>query len=138
VGVEEESVLAGSMDEKGLSRWVGDDRVNRTEPTQGMPDRGACPSKGVDGAMNPTSSGCGGGGDKGRREQSSMAEMPCVPLWAASNWGSIPRTQVAPVPCMPAILLLAFPGHSRGSFPILPESPRTALPLLALPQHLGM
>lgn len=36
--MKEESVLAGPMDEKGLSRWVGDDQVNRMEPTQGMPE----------------------------------------------------------------------------------------------------
>lgn len=141
--MEEEPVLAGSMDEKGLSRWVGDNRVNRMEPTQGMPNRGTYPSKGVDGAVNLMSSGSGGsplegGVGKGRKVQSSVAERPRVPLWAATNWGSIPHTQVAPVPCMLAIMLLALPCHSHRSFPVLPKSPRAALPLLALTQHLGM
>lgn len=43
--MEEESVLAGSMDEKGLSRWVGVDQVNRMEPTQGMQTEGCAQAK---------------------------------------------------------------------------------------------
>lgn len=48
--MKEESVLAGSMDEKGLSRWVGADRVNRREHTQGMPSRGNVPKRRCGGA----------------------------------------------------------------------------------------
>lgn len=57
--MKEESVLAGSMDdEKGLSRWVGVDWVNRMEHTQGMPNRDV-PKPRCGGVVNLMSSGSG-------------------------------------------------------------------------------